>query len=315
MSKDPIPDPTSIALSKLLARQNLSTALYQGARIYPATREISLNDSTTRDLWLKITPLHKAAAQGDLDMIKSLIAEKADINAKQYTGFTPLDEAIQHGHKEAAKLLLSTDGNVATFSCNHAIKNKDYDIIKLLLDNKKIDLNQGYLSLVQTAVEVSDLEILSLLFKHIVNINVVDDEGRTLMHSFLSAKMKITFNDPIIKLLIESKADLTIKDHKGTTALDILLPKISKSYLEQLWGKVSDTIKQAINLTPLVTAISKPIIEYLDLTPDKIYTNNDIIGYFTLEDIWDHQKPFLASLNSQASVEQVLSGKDGLQEE
>ena len=52
------------------------------------------------------TPLHQAAAKGDLDMILILINFGADVNAKTISGETPLMKAISFYHVQATKLLL-----------------------------------------------------------------------------------------------------------------------------------------------------------------------------------------------------------------
>ena len=52
------------------------------------------------------TPLHQAAAKGNLEIIECLIRFGADINAKTISGETPLMKAIAFYQTEAAKLLL-----------------------------------------------------------------------------------------------------------------------------------------------------------------------------------------------------------------
>ena len=52
------------------------------------------------------TPLHQAAAKGDLDIILILMKFGADINAKTISGETPLMKAIGFYQVEATKLLL-----------------------------------------------------------------------------------------------------------------------------------------------------------------------------------------------------------------
>ena len=57
--------------------------------------------------------LHKAAERGDLETMKKLIAEKADINSQAgKDGETPLLRAITRGQTEAAKLLIDSGADV-----------------------------------------------------------------------------------------------------------------------------------------------------------------------------------------------------------
>ena len=59
------------------------------------------------------TPLHKAAEQGDIEAVKKLIADGADINSQNgRDGETPLHRAITRGQTEMAKLLIDSGANV-----------------------------------------------------------------------------------------------------------------------------------------------------------------------------------------------------------
>lgn len=60
----------------------------------------------------EVTPLHIAAALGDLDAINLLLDSGADINAPAINGQTPLSVAQNKGQAEAAKLLESRGGKV-----------------------------------------------------------------------------------------------------------------------------------------------------------------------------------------------------------
>ena len=52
------------------------------------------------------TALHRAASQGDVAIIKSLIAAGADVRATDAKMRTPLHEAVADGHIAAVELLL-----------------------------------------------------------------------------------------------------------------------------------------------------------------------------------------------------------------
>ena len=59
---------------------------------------IKLTDEPTKSL-------HQAAADGDIDQVKSLISKSADVNAKGNKGRTGLWLAKEKGHKEIVGLL------------------------------------------------------------------------------------------------------------------------------------------------------------------------------------------------------------------
>jgi ankyrin repeat protein len=63
------------------------------------------HDVNQRDDKYGFTPLHQAAFFGHRDIVEFLIAEGADVNAKNNAGSTPLYLAKGKGHKEIAALL------------------------------------------------------------------------------------------------------------------------------------------------------------------------------------------------------------------
>ncbi len=53
-----------------------------------------------------MTPLHFAAAYGHPEnVVELLLANKADVNAKDNNGWTPSHTAAAYGHKDLAELL------------------------------------------------------------------------------------------------------------------------------------------------------------------------------------------------------------------
>jgi ankyrin repeat protein len=59
----------------------------------------------------KMTPLHTAMAHGHVDMAASLLSRKANINAVNALGFTPLISASINGHEECVRLALKAGAN------------------------------------------------------------------------------------------------------------------------------------------------------------------------------------------------------------
>jgi ankyrin repeat protein len=51
------------------------------------------------------TPLHGAAAEGHKDVVELLVANKAEINAETNLGATPLALAARYEHSEVMELL------------------------------------------------------------------------------------------------------------------------------------------------------------------------------------------------------------------
>ena len=64
----------------------------------------------------RVQPLHSAAAGGDADCVRLLVAAGADVDARQQGGFVPLHAAAQNGDEAALETLLAAgaDPSVAT---------------------------------------------------------------------------------------------------------------------------------------------------------------------------------------------------------
>lgn len=58
------------------------------------------------------TPLHTAARGGHLEVIKFLIANGADVNARRKDGESALSEAVFNGHIDAARFLIASGANI-----------------------------------------------------------------------------------------------------------------------------------------------------------------------------------------------------------
>jgi len=64
----------------------------------------------TPELGTRHTPLHKAAAFGELDAVNALIEGGADVNAVDLSPWTPFDWARNRGHREIAAVIRSAGG-------------------------------------------------------------------------------------------------------------------------------------------------------------------------------------------------------------
>ena len=99
------------------------------------------------------TALHLAAEQGNLEVVKILLAHQANVHAKNIQGRTPLHLAAYDGKPEVIQLLLDH---------NASIEAKD---------------NQGQTPLHRAAV-AEQVEAVQLLVKYQANIAAIDHNGR-----------------------------------------------------------------------------------------------------------------------------------------
>ena len=100
------------------------------------------------------TALIDAAADGNIEVVKQLLAAGANVNAKNKWGGTPLHWAARGGHKEIVELLIAKGANV----------------------NAKNDEDGTPLHL---AADRGHTEVVELLITAGADVNAKDDEGET----------------------------------------------------------------------------------------------------------------------------------------
>ena len=62
-------------------------------------------------IW-QITPLHEAAARGDMTLVRLLLKAGADFRSPLPSGYTPLFFAVREGRSEAVRVLLKAGADV-----------------------------------------------------------------------------------------------------------------------------------------------------------------------------------------------------------
>ncbi len=58
------------------------------------------------------TPLHLAACEGQIEVVRYLISKNVNLSPKDRWGNTPLEDSIKFGKKEIQKLLRSATGDL-----------------------------------------------------------------------------------------------------------------------------------------------------------------------------------------------------------
>jgi cytohesin len=103
-----------------------------------------------------VGPLHEAAKKGNLDKVKRLIEEGANVNVKDEKNDTPLYIAVGQGNKEIAELLISKGANV------------------------NVVCTFGYTPLHWAVIALGgEKELAELLISKGANVNAVDKKGMT----------------------------------------------------------------------------------------------------------------------------------------
>jgi len=169
-------------------------------------------------------PLRQAVNMKDAELVKLLIAQKANINVNEGK---PLRQAVKKGYVDIAKILIDAGADIHV--------RKDAPLRKALLNAGMLQLLKNYGQLTSNAyvtngkpllckaIKSYNIELVKLLIAQGVDLNV--NEGKALR---FAVKRKY---DEIVKILIEAGADIHVRNdaplrkasHQGTEILKLLL--------------------------------------------------------------------------------------------
>jgi ankyrin repeat protein len=172
-----------------------------------------------------ITPLMKASWDGDLPIVQYLLAKGANVNATATdTKETALMNAVTRGHVEIVKALLAAKADVSLrsrFDFNaftSAVAAGNEEISGMLLDaGAKIDDGASGLTPLAFAVSSGNVDMIRFLAKRGADVNhgAKSGEQTALISAILGAQIES------VKTLIALKADVNAKMKDGTTPLKL----------------------------------------------------------------------------------------------
>ena len=137
------------------------------------------------------TRLADAAMQGERDTVRSLLAQKVDVNAPQGDGTTALHWAVYKDDLDLAKMLLASGASVRAAT------------------------RIGAITPLFMAAKNGSAPMIELLLKAGADANVMDEHGTTALMSAAASG-----SAPAVKLLIEHGADVNAREGThGQTAL------------------------------------------------------------------------------------------------
>lgn len=172
------------------------------------------------------SPLRSAVFQNQVETVKTLITNGADVNkiTKDPDEPTVLMIAARHGHTKIMKILIANgaDVNVETYdgytALMWAVSNGYVKIVKILIENGadvNIKSDYGHTPLRRAQLDNHPAtEIIKILIENGADANIKSDDGDSVL--IWAASMGQT---EIVKLFIENGADVNIKSNKGYTAL------------------------------------------------------------------------------------------------
>ena len=173
------------------------------------------------------TPLHAAAAKNDVVAIRSLLAEKAEIDARDRSGATALLVATRGNKVSAAEALIDAGANV---NAKDSINDSPYlyagahgylEILKMTLTHGA-DLRStnryGGTALIPAA-ERGHVETVRTLIEAGVDTDHVNNLGWTALLEAIILGDGGKQHQQIVALLVEAKADVNLADREGVTPL------------------------------------------------------------------------------------------------
>lgn len=152
--------PPDILFSQNYIRETFHTAVWQGdvelAKLFlEAAASVKEKDGDAFVNWgygSGLSPLHKAARNGKVEMIKQLLEYKADIERRAENGNTPLLDALSVNKSATAKILIDSGANIHTqnnfgeTALNMAVRHEDTATIAALIAkgaNPDVAYNNG----------------------------------------------------------------------------------------------------------------------------------------------------------------------------
>ncbi|GAB5362828.1 hypothetical protein AAMO2058_000832400 [Amorphochlora amoebiformis] len=245
------------------------------------------------DINLRVTavgssPLMCAAYDGDLEIVKYLLQNKAKVNFQNIEKNTALLFAADHGYLEVSKILLEAKSNP------NMRDNEDYDatmlvcrrrhvdILRILLENKASTAGKtglGDTPLIMAAWN-GHVDIALCLIKHNACVNTANNRGdaplffaaksgNTKLYNMGFPRRSCGGHTKAVKKLLELEADIDIQNGHGRSALSQAvqqghLPAV-KCLLE---NKASVNVQDHRNYSPLLIAVSNGREKHLKLLID-----------------------------------------------
>lgn len=172
------------------------------------------------------TPLHGAAQNGPLELVKLLVSKGAKVNAVDKEFSMPLAKAVQADNLEIAKFLLE---HGADKTINHAdtefqtaiFKVRSAKMAQLLIANgaNVSDRDKKGLSVLFHAVaNYLDFDLLKVLLQNGADINEQDKSGTTAL--LWAARHSYEKNDKTcVQFLLENGANANVANNQGETPL------------------------------------------------------------------------------------------------
>ena len=177
-----------------------------------------------------VTPLHSAARGGQKEIVELLIAKGEEVNVKSSSGYTPLHSAASYGQKEIVELLITKGADVSAKT-----------------DNGVTPLHFAGGS------TVGSMEVAGLLIAKGADVNARDNYGDTPLH-----KSAYALNYPRVRLLLSNGAFINrvgIRHKSEGTPLDYAY--LAKENISNIPNNMYQNPQHKADANKIITLLKK----------------------------------------------------------
>ncbi|XP_044762829.1 uncharacterized protein LOC123319871 [Coccinella septempunctata] len=180
---------------------------------------------------LRMTPLHGASMNGDVEIVRLLIMKGADLDCRNLEGMTPLHFACKHGHEAVVDLLIEhgvsihAETSITRWLPLHmaAESGNENIMVKLIRKGSQINATTSKgANCLHIAVK-NGRNILDLLIRFGVDIHAkTKDRGFTPLHEAVIANSL-----QMVKCLLNAGAHIDDQDNAGNTPIHLAIERDS----------------------------------------------------------------------------------------
>ncbi|KAL5331136.1 hypothetical protein ACEPPN_000665 [Leptodophora sp. 'Broadleaf-Isolate-01'] len=206
----------------------------------------------------QMTSLHIAAYFGILAVVRLLLEQGAELEAKDSFGRTPLSRAAENGHEAVVRLLLeqgaeleAKDSRFKLTPLSRAAGNGHEAVVRLLLEQgAELETKDSFgRTPLSRAAEKGHEAVVRLLLEQGAELETKDSRFKLTPLSWAAENG----HEAVVRLLLEQGAELETKDSFGRTPLSLAAEKgheaVVRLLLEQ--GAELETKDSRFKLTPL----------------------------------------------------------------